>query len=98
VSRLSNMVILRKQHEVALDDHERAELEGMKRLVGPEKFRRWAEFELAVKRMVKWDLEEEYEPAIHRKQRVLGQMLDEMKVIPKKFKKQTAPRRRGRGT
>ena len=77
ISRLSNMVLLRKQHEVALDDHERAELEGLKRLVGPEKFRRWAEFELAMKFDIKYNPETDYEPAAYRRQRILEEMLGE---------------------
>ncbi|MBA7502173.1 Tyrosine recombinase XerC [subsurface metagenome] len=98
ISRLSNMALLRKEHEVALDDHEREEFEGMKRYVGKKKFRRWAEFEVSIKRTIKWDPETEYEPALYRRQRILNEMLNEMVVTPsKKFKKQTAPRERKRG-
>ena len=84
ISRLSNMVLLRKQHEVALDDHERMDFEGMKRLVGEEKFRRWAEYELAMQPMIKWNPETEYEPAIYRRQRILGEMLGDKRTTKKR--------------
>lgn len=97
VSRLSNMVLLRKEHEVALDDHERVELEGLKLAVGEKKFRRMAEFEVASKRIIKWDPETEYEPSIYRRQRILREMLDKMAPGPRRLKEHVAPRERKRG-
>jgi len=86
ISRLSNMVLLRKKHEIALDDTERVALDGMKRLVGEERFRRWAEYELTKmpKAMIPWNPDEDYEPAIYRRHRILEEMLGKKKRAAKR--------------
>jgi len=83
ISRLSNMVLLRKQHEIALDEQTKMELEMMKRMVGEEKFRRMAQYYLAMQPMIPWNPDEEYEPAIYRWQRILGEMLGKKKRAAK---------------
>lgn len=75
ISRLSNMVILRNQFSVALEEHERMELEDELQRVGREKFKRWAQWYLSMQPMIKWNPETEFEPAIYRRQRILREML-----------------------
>jgi len=76
-SRLSNFVLLRRQHEVALDDQARTMFEVMRLALGDERFKQGARFYAAMQPMIKWDPDKEYEPAIYRTQRILREMLGE---------------------
>ena len=92
ISRV-NMGVLRKQHEIALDDQMKVTINLIRQVTGDEKLKDAAKFILAA-RPARWNPEKEYEPAVNRQQRILGEMLE---APMKKFRKQTAPRKRRRG-
>ena len=75
VSGLSNMAILRGQHEVALDDQARQMFEFIRHAIGDERFKAGTRWYAAMQPMILWDNEKEYEPAIYRVQRILEEML-----------------------
>lgn len=75
VSRISNMVILRKQHEVALDEQTKMTLTLLRQIVGEERLNDAAAYILAMRKMEKWDPDKEYEPALYRWQRILREIL-----------------------
>lgn len=94
ISHISNMALERNQYEVALDDQMKVTINLIRQAVGDEKLKDAAEFILATRpKMVKWDPETEHEPAVNRQQRILGGVLAEMTPV-KKFRQQTAPRKR----
>lgn len=89
VSRLSNMVILRGQHQRALDEQTKMTITLMRQVLGEEKLKDAAAYLLSMQPMIKWDPEQEYEPAVYRWQRALREVLGK--------RKKRAPRKRKRG-
>lgn len=78
-SSISNMTLVRGQFAIALEEHERAEFIRHRDIIGRERFRRWAQYELSMQPMIKWNPETQMEPGIYRRQRILREMLDEEK-------------------
>ncbi|MBA7608410.1 Tyrosine recombinase XerD [subsurface metagenome] len=75
VSRITNMVIIRNQFAVALDEQAKQQYLSLLQLVGKERFEEMARYHLAMQPMIKWDPEKEIEPAIYRTQRILREIL-----------------------
>ena len=79
VSRMSNMVLLRTQHQRALDEQTKMTIALMRQVLGENKLKDAAAYLLSMQPMIKWDPEQEYEPALYRWQRALREVLGEGK-------------------
>ncbi len=78
ISHITNMVLERRRHQIALDDQAKEMLGLILQMAGPERFKQISEYYLSIQARIPWDPTQDYEPAPYRVQRLMREMLKEI--------------------